>query len=140
MKANFKNFTVKSTFKGDKSASWMPENYNNHMIKVINNESKKSCTFEFWNSLRDGEIKDEYSILNAFYCFVSDSISGEYDFEKFCQEFGYNGYIENDYGRFVKNKQVEKIWKACKKSLSKLERIYDGDIYELVNALSKDYA
>lgn len=140
MQAIYKNFKVKSTFKGDKKASWSGarfENWNNHMIKVTNLDTKQSCTFEFWASISNPEIKTEYDLLNAFYCFVSDAVSAEESFENFCGDFGYEAYNERYTGY---NKESMKIYKACVKSNEKLQKIYDGDIYDLVNELSENYA
>ena len=122
----FKQFEIKASYKGNKKASW-GDNWNNYMITVTNTETDQKITFEFWASIANPELKTEYDILNAFYCFVSDAIAGSYNFKEFCNEFGYN----ND------SRQAEKIYRKCKKQLEKLKKIYDGDIYELANELQK---
>ena len=130
MKATFKNFTVNANYKGDKEASFISGNWNNHLVTVTNNDNKQRCTFEFWASIMRPELDSEYDVLNAFYCFVGDAISGKMDFEEFCSEFGY----DND------SRTAERTWKACKRAAAKLERIYDGDIYDLANELGDQYA
>jgi hypothetical protein len=130
MKATFKNFTVNANYKGDKEAGFINGNYNNHLVTVTNTETKQRCTFEFWASIAKPELTTEYDVLNAFYCFVSDAISGMMDFEEFCSEFGY----DND------SRTAERTWKACIRAMRKLQRIYDGDIYDLSNELSEQYA
>jgi hypothetical protein len=130
MKATFKNFTVNANFKGDKEASFIKNNWNNHLVTVTNNDTKQRCTFEFWASIARPELDGEYDVLNAFYCFVGDAINGKMDFDEFCGEFGY----DND------SRTAERTWKACKRATTKLERIYDGDIYDLANELSEQYA
>lgn len=122
----FKQFKIKANYKGNKKASW-GDNWNNYMITVTNTETNQKITFEFWASIANPELKTEYDILNAFYCFVSDAIAGSYTFEEFCSEFGY----DND------SRQAEKIYKKCKKQLEKLKKIYDGDVCELANKLQK---
>ena len=130
MKATFKNFTVSANYKGDKEASFIKGNYNNHLITVTNTDNKQRCTFEFWASISNPELNTEYDILNAFYCFVTDGISGKLDFEDFCREFGYD----------TNSRTAKKTWKACGRAAAKLERIYSGDIYDLANELGEQYA
>ena len=115
----FKQFEIKASYKGNKKASW-GDNWNNYMITVTNTETDQKITFEFWASIANPELKTEYDILNAFYCFVSDAIAGS-NFKEFCNE----------------SRQAEKIYRKCKKQLEKLKKIYDGDIYELANELQK---
>jgi len=132
MKASFKNFTVNSNYKGDKKASWSgsQENWNNHLVTVTNTDTKIRVTFEFWGSIINPELTSEYDVLNAFYCFVSDAICGKESFEDFCSNMGYD----------EDSRTAEKIHKACIKSYNKLTKIYDGDIYDLANELSEQYA
>lgn len=127
-KASFKNFEIKANYKGTKKAKW-GDNFNNHMITVTNTETGQKITFEFWASIANPELKTEYDILNAFYCFVSDAIAGSESFDNFCSEFGYN----------TNSRTAKKIHRKCKKQLEKLKKIYDDDICELANELSEQY-
>lgn len=129
MKTTFKNFLINSTFKGDKVAPWSDkqQNYNNHTITVTNTETEQKISFEFWGSIMKPEVKTEDELLNAFYCFVSDAVSGNYSFNEFCGEFGYD----------EDSRKAEKTWKACKKSLENLNKIYNGDVYDLANELQE---
>jgi hypothetical protein len=97
------------------------------MITVTNTETGNKATFEFWASVAHPQLNREYDILNAFYCFVTDAVSGSYSFDDFCSEFGYD----------TDSKSADKIHKKCKKSLEKLQKIYDGDIYDLANDLQE---
>ena len=126
-KAVFKNFEIKASYKGTKKAEWSNNNFNNHMITVINTETNQKITFEFWASIANPELKTEYDILNAFYSFVSDAVSGNESFEEFCSNCGYD----------TDSRTAEKIYKKCKKQLEKLNKIYDGDICDIVNELSE---
>jgi hypothetical protein len=126
----YNGLTIKSTFKGDKKADWTgsPDNWNNHLITVRNNETKAAIAFDFWASIENPDIETEKELLWAFRCFVDDAISGEYDFSEFCGEFGYSD----------DSIKARKIWKACQRVNEKLKRIYDGDIYELINTMGED--
>lgn len=126
-KTSYKHFEIKASYKGTKKAEWSSDNFNNHMITVTNTETQQKITFEFWASIAHPELTTDYDVLNAFYCLVSDAISGEMSFDDFCSEFGYN----ND------SRTSEKIHRKCKKQLEKLKKIYDGDIYDLCNELQE---
>ena len=130
METTFKNFKINAEYTGSKKADWgndAPENWNHHNVTVTNTETENEIEFDFWASIAKPELESEYDILNAFYCFISDAISGTYTFEEFCSEFGYD----------EDSRRAEKIWKECKKSYGKLISIFDGDIYDLVNELQE---
>jgi hypothetical protein len=129
-KATYKQFEVKASYKGTKKAEWSSDNFNNNMITVTNKETEQKATFEFWASISNPELNSDYDVLNAFYCFVGDAVSGAETFENFCSEFGYD----------TDSRTAEKIYRKCKKQLEKLKKVYDGDIYELVNELGEQYA
>ena len=133
MKTIYKNFKLTSTYIGDKlwNADNKMQNYNNHRITVTNTSIHKRTSFEFWGSIINPEIKKEQELLFAFYCFLSDGLSSLYGFDEFCSEFGYN----ND------SIKAYKTFKACEKSLHKLERIgiNEGTIYDLMNDLQENH-
>ncbi len=126
-KATFKQFEIKASYKGNKKAEWSQDNFNNHMITVTNLETKEKIRFEFWASIAHPMLKTEHDILNAFYCFVSDAISGNYSFDEFCSEFGYD----------TDSRQAEKIYRKCIKQYDRLSKIFDGDIYDFANELQE---
>lgn len=130
MKATFKNFRINAVYTGSKAADWddkMPENWNHHRVTVTNAENGARTSFDFWASIAHPELDKEYDVLNAFYCFISDAISGDMDFSEFCSEFGYD----------EDSRKAEKTWKSCKRSAEKMARIYGGDIYDLSNELQE---
>ena len=129
MKANFKNFTIEAEYTGNKKAEWgnNTENWNHHEVTVTNTETGEQTSFDFWGSIVNPELSSEYDVLNAFYCFVSDAMSGQESFESFCSEFGYD----------TDSRRAEKTWKACQKSYDDLQSIYDGDLYDLANELQE---
>lgn len=130
MKATFKNFRVSANFTGSKPAGFNSNNWNHHNVTVTNTENGLKTRFDFWASIMNLELETEYDVLNAFYCFVGDAISGDDSFSDFCSCFGYNTDSMTAY----------KVWNACKRAAKKLHRIYDGDIYELSNELAEKYA
>ena len=81
-------------------------------------------------SIMNPEIDSEYDTLNAFYCFVSDALSGTYSFSEFCGEFGYD----------EDSRKAEQTWKACQRSLKKFERVSGyglDEMYDFINELSE---
>lgn len=130
MKANYKNFQISTVFKGDKFWNCDNRNRNNHIVTVKNTETGKFTRFEFWCSIANPLFENEYDVLNAFYCFVSDAVSGMESFSEFCNEFGYDADSMKSY----------KTWKACKRALEKFKRISDfsdDEIYDFVNELAE---
>lgn len=120
---------INSTFKGDKPwfNSGVPTNYNNHAITVFH--SGKRFSFDFWGSQMNPEISSDEENIFAFYCFLSDSVSGEMSFEDFCNEFGYDS----------DSRSAEKTHKLCAKSMKKYNRVFPECPYELINELSDTY-
>lgn len=124
----YNEFKITATrCKDNKKAPW-GDNTNHHRITVTNEENNKRCSFDFWTSVASPEMKSKYDVMNAFYCFVSDAISGELDALEFNREFGYED-----------PKEALRAWTGCKNANKKLTRIYDGDIYELANELAENY-
>jgi len=121
--------TIDSNFLGNKlwEASEKQQNYNNHIVTISHN--KKKCNFDFWGSIMNPEISNNEENIFAFYCFLSDSIGAMESFEGFCDTFGYN----------TDSRNAEKIYKACQKSLKKIERVFDCDLYELSNEIQETY-
>lgn len=132
MAINFKGWRINPVFRGGKCWDMSDgcfQNWNNYKIYVKNNETWKSTSFDFWASIANPELETEYNILNAFRCFVDDAIAGEMDFPSFCADFG----CSED------SIKALKIWKSCQRSSKKLRRIFDGDIYALLDSL-EEYA
>lgn len=127
--ATFENFRIHAEYTGSKKADWgdKTENWNHHHITVTNKDTKQQTTFDFWASIANPRVNTRYDILNAFYCFISDAISGDMTFKEFCSEFGYD----------EDSRRAEKTWNACVKAHDKLQRIYPGDIYELADRLQE---
>ena len=130
MTYEFGNFRITATYKGDKPAKWSNgKNWNNHWISVVNTKTRKRTGFDFWASIMKAQLSSRYDVLNAFMCFVEDAISGDMTFREFYAEFGYD----------EDSRESEATWKSCKNASKKLHRIYDGDIYDLINSLD-DFA
>lgn len=129
MTSTFKNFRISANYTGSKAAPWSGDNWNHHNITVTNTENGKRTRFDFWASIARPDLSTDYDVINAFRCFVDDAISGGMDFSEFCGEFGYD----------EDSRKAYKTWRDCQRSAAKLERIYTGDVYELINSMD-DYA
>jgi hypothetical protein len=131
MKATFGSFKISSVFTGSKEAPWSKydrnlRNRNHHTVSVTNTDNGKRTRFSFWASIAQPELRSKYDVLNAFYCFVSDALSGDMLFNDFCSEFGFD---DPD--------QSLRTWRDCQRSAKQLQRIFPGDICDLVNDLSE---
>ena len=123
------NWKISANYTGSKPAPWSEDNWHHHNVTVTNTENGKRTRFDFWASINNPQLSSEYDVINAFRCFVDDAISGDMQFCDFCVEFGYDEDSRKAYN----------TWKACGRAAAKLDRIYDGDIYELLDSL-EDYA
>ena len=132
MKTKYKSLTISSKFLGNKNwnhnENGKYDNHNNHIIYIYNTDTKKRCSFEFWNSIMGGEITDERELLGAFSCCVSDAHIGEDSYEDFIHEFGYKD------DEFAKS-----IYKLCCKSLEQFDRVVGLDICDVLNDLRENY-
>ena len=133
MRTQYKQFRITSTFLNDKlwSADDKMQNYNNHLVTIVNTETHKKTAFEFWGSIMKPEIETEQELLFAFYCFLSDGEGSRYGFENFCFEFGYD----------TDSRKAYKTFKACEKSLKKAERIGidENMACDIMNDLQENY-
>ena len=130
MKMTYKNISIESKFLNNKNWNFGGNinNFNNHKITVVNLETKKRLSFEFWNSNAIGEIKTEFNLICAFECFLSDAcaVKEKKSVEDFCSEFGYE------------LKDGRKVYNACVKSLNKYDRVLsEYDIYDFINELNE---
>lgn len=97
---------------------------NRWIFKVQLLRNGKSYTLNFGQSINAGKKEPTmYDILTCLHKYEVDS------FEDFCSEFGYNEYVENDYGRCIQNKNAYKTYLACKKESESVERLF-GDVMD----------
>lgn len=128
MKTTYNEYKITSVYKGTKNWDFDTklDNYHNHMIYITNSKTGKKCGFEYWNSIVEGEIVTEESLMNAVWCFIQDAISGQMDYNEFTSEFG-----ELD--------DNKKVHKACQKSYEKYNRVFTEDIYDILEDLENKY-
>lgn len=105
--------------------------HNKYDVSVTNAETGNKTSFDFYDSTHNynnavTEIKGE-DLLNAFQCFISDAIAGDYSFEDFCSEFGYD----------TDSRSAEKVYKECIKSMNKAKNVIDEDLYDFSNELNE---
>lgn len=103
--------------------------HNKYRVTVVCNNIKRSFSYfdSIANYMANKKELSESDLKDAFYCFVSDSVSGKSSFEDFCSEFGY----ESD------SRTAEKIWRSCGRSYDKLKTLLPSDVeaYDLLNYL-----
>ena len=126
----YKNFKISAEFDGLKVAIWDEYNDRHSKVTIKNLENGKRTSFDFWGSIKNPRLESDYDLLNAFYCFVSDAISGLESFENFCGEFGYD----------TDSRKAEKTYKLCKRAYVKFNRVSgfsDDEMYDFINELSE---
>ena len=127
---NYYGFTLKATYVGEKEPKCFNDNrsrsHTHHVITVKNNETGKKLHFDFWNSLANPQITSTQELKDAFECYLSDCLVGMETYEDFIGGFGYED-----------NKESKTVYKACKRALEKMERIYNGDIGELYDTINE---
>lgn len=102
-------------------------------FRVTVSADGKAVSFDFYGSQADFEkgVKDltEDDLKLAFRSFIEDSVGGSQDFNDFCAEMG----MSND------SIKALNIWKSCKKSTRKAERLGMGKgcRYDVLNELSE---
>jgi hypothetical protein len=121
--------TIESEYLGNKkwSASEKMSNWNNYKVTVRHNN--KSFSFDFWASIMNPQLTSDEDNINAFYCALSDGICAMSDFDDFCSELGY----DND------SRKAENIYKACLKTLKKLDRVFSCSLHTLINEIQETY-
>lgn len=124
---------INSVFKGDKEwkinseYSKTQSNFNNHRVTV--KHKGKQYSFDFWGSIAEPTIRTDQGNVFALYCSLSDAASGNEAFENFCGDFGYD----------PDSRTAERVYKACKRTLDKVERVFSCDLYELLNEIQEDW-
>lgn len=118
-KTIWNNFKIKAEFRQEKASplwgEWNAERHNR--IKVTNLDTGIKVSFDYWGP-REG-VQTRAELLEAFRCFLSDGLDAEMTLTDFAAEFGYL----DDVGKAVT------VYKACKKSLKKITRLF-GDTTE----------
>lgn len=94
-------------------------------VKTVNG----SFSFDFWGCHNDWKKgKNEINLIEAFYCFIGDAISGNDSFENFCSELGYD----------EDSIKALKIYKECVKANKRSENL-GIDLYELSNYIQEEF-
>ena len=100
----------------------------------------KSYRFSFHDSVYSYIHNEKLNRLDTIYAILMDSNSYEYarDFSDFCKEFGYDEYVETQYG-IIENKKARKVYGACKKTYEALHEIFSDDELEQLRNEFQDY-
>lgn len=131
----YKNFKISAKFQGvEVNKTFGTEPNTKYFVYVTNTETGAKTRFTFWDSVANTKngittLGDD-SALTAFYCFVSDALSGCNTFSDFCGEFGYNEDSRSAY----------RIYAACKrafKSWARVSGMDEGETCDFLNELQE---
>lgn len=100
-----------------------------HDYKVTLKRNNKTWSFFFSDSVWNRQKNILPSAYDILACLQKYEV--EYDFHDFCNEFGYDEYTENNYGRITINTQAKKIHKAVLKEYEKVMLLFEDVIDEL---------
>lgn len=110
---------------------WKDGYRNRYRVTVSRNG--KRYTYTFYNSLRDYETNKRPSVNKPSEYDVLSCVEkiGFGSFEEFCDEYGYDAYSEDNRGRYRRNAESYKIYKAVDKEYIGIDRVFGDDIGEL---------
>ena len=97
--------------------------------KVTLKRNNKTWSFFFSDSVYNKQKNLLPSAYDVLACLQKYEV--EYDFHEFCNEFGYDEYITNDYGKVILNNEAKKIHKAVLKEYEKVMLLFEDVIDEL---------
>lgn len=117
-----KQFNLKLTSKGyEYKKHFADDKQNRYVFKMQLKRGKKSYTFEFGQSINDGDKEpDFYSVLS---CLQKYEIG---TFEQFCSEFGYD----------EDSRKAEKTYKAVLKEFNAMQRLFNDDELEILSYIN----
>jgi len=104
-------------------------NHNHFIVTLAKDKVRRS--FSYYDSVHNYEQGkqelNEADLKQAMYSFFSDALSGNQSFDDFAGEFGYD----------ADSRTAEKIWRACKRSLAKVQGfgLSEQEIIDLINTL-----
>ena len=120
---DYKGYHIWAEFVGEKDANWDNDSaYRHHKIHI--KKGNEHISFDYWTSIAHPEIEDDKEVLNAVECFFTDASSGQYDFEDYCAEMGYEvprGVIQS--------------WKECQSLNTKAIRMFGNNWQEFADEL-----
>ncbi len=104
---------------------WDASANQHNRVSVMNCNTRKRFSFDFWGSIREPNAEDKAGIIDAIYGYASDGLAfrNSRNFLDFCGEFGYD----------EDSRKAEKIYKACEKADERLSRIFGDDYGFLVD-------
>jgi len=94
---------------------------NHYNVQLISGDNRKTCSFPFSQGIG---IKENPNINGVLECLQSDSLSGDFTFEGFCDEFGYDS----------DSRKAEKTFKACQETRFKLKKFFNGNFLRFLDA------
>lgn len=120
MKTSYLNFNISCGEPVCASCPWdKNRTHNRYNITVSNKATKERMRFYFYTSIANPEIESANQLIDAFDCILDEALNGDMDFDEYCSEFGYDGYLSS-----------RKVYNACQKSLAKVLRVV-GDIEQV---------
>ena len=91
MTTKWNDFEISNEYSGSKCASWDDDSYDRHNVIMVKNlKTGDKFSFDFWTSRAKPDITEESELVDALECYFTDASYGEYDFDDYCREIGYD--------------------------------------------------
>jgi len=87
-KARWKNYKLESTYIGDKSSPFDPNNKHINIIKITNEKNGNFAHYEVWGTTDDPVISTEKQLIFKFFSLLQTALLGSLDPLNFCKAMG----------------------------------------------------
>ena len=88
MNARWKHYRLESTYAGDKSSPFDPDNKHINIIKITNERSKNFAHYEVWGTDEDPKIDTEKLLIYKSFGLLQTALIGALDPLNFCKAMG----------------------------------------------------
>lgn len=127
-KLNQMGVTVNAKYLGIQKPKWDDKNFHD-TYEVKLGRMGKTETFPFFESLANTEKGKLIELDGVLHCVFSDASYGEYDFEEFCENLGYDLVIDR--------KRAFEAYQACSKVSYFINSNFDEEevqeLYDIIN-------
>lgn len=106
-----------------------------YTVKLTNNDK----TYNFLYNSSRAEGQREPNPIDVLECTLSDSYADTTSFENFCDEFGYDRFVESSKtGIQVINLEAKKAFEGCKRAYDKLHELFTDEELEKIEEIVEE--
>ena len=113
-----------------------------YRVTLQNTQTGFKFSTSYHDSIVDSKAGLKPDINNIISCLLADRscyLATE-NFHDFCNELGYEEYIENSYtGNIIVNRQARKAFEGCRNTAERLETLLNNEQLEYLEEIYQDY-